>query len=83
MRKSALIVPNASNRLVFGQKTGFFVFCIDATALLPLILRGWLLQPERREANFEPGQVRRLERELKKGDGLSNKQWVQTVKNCF
>ena len=29
------------------------------------------------------GQVRRLERELKKGDGLSNKQWVQTVKNCF
>jgi hypothetical protein len=51
--------------------------------LLPLILRGWLLQPERREANFEPGQVRRLERELKKGDGLSNKQWVQTVKNCF
>ena len=32
---------------------------------------------------FQPGQVRRLERELKRGDGLSKKQWVQTVKNCF
>ena len=31
MRKSALIVPNASNRLVVGQNTSFFVFCIDAT----------------------------------------------------
>jgi len=34
-------------------------------------------------SKFQPGQVRRLERELKRGDGLSNKQWVQTVKNCF
>ena len=34
-------------------------------------------------SKFQPGQVRRLERELKRGDGLSNKQWIQTVKNCF
>ena len=28
-------------------------------------------------SKFQQGQVRRLERELKRGDGLSNKQWVQ------
>src|SRR6201987_895011 len=31
MRKSAFIVPNASNRLFAGQNTIFFVVCIDAT----------------------------------------------------
>jgi hypothetical protein len=31
MRKSALIVPKVSNRLVAEQNTSFFVFCIDAT----------------------------------------------------
>jgi hypothetical protein len=30
-------------------------------------------------SKFQLEQVRRL----KRGDGLSNKQWFQTVKNCF
>ena len=33
--KSALSVPNASNRLVVDRKLVSFVFCIDATPLSP------------------------------------------------
>jgi hypothetical protein len=40
LRKSALIVPHAFNRLVVGQNTNFFVFCIDATPFdFPLLYR--------------------------------------------
>jgi hypothetical protein len=35
MRKPALIVPNASHRLVVGRTLFSFVFCIDATPFVP------------------------------------------------
>jgi hypothetical protein len=42
MRKSALIVPKVSNRLVAEQNTSFFVFCIDATPpLSPFFVAAW------------------------------------------
>ena len=41
LRALALLVPNASNRLVAGHNTSFFVFCIDATPPLSLARPGF------------------------------------------